>query len=199
MTAPDSPTAGRTRIGLHTTIEIVVLSVLWLLFSGKLDALHLTYGAISVALVVVMSRSLIVSRENPDENEFLSRVNWGAALVYPFWLLWRVVVANIQVAKVILHPSLPIDPKVIRFDTPLRSAMSKVTLGNSITLTPGTFTLEILGGTFVVHAIDGPSASGLEEGVMQSKVAEVFGESGEVDTIRVGRPAAGTAAAESDS
>ncbi len=86
----------------QTAIKVIVLSVLWLVFSGKLDALHLGYGAFSVTLVVWVTRNLMVSMPSSDANVFLSRIHWATASVYPFWLLWRILAANIAVAKLVL-------------------------------------------------------------------------------------------------
>jgi multicomponent Na+:H+ antiporter subunit E len=71
---------------------------------------------------------------------------------------------------------MPIDPVLVRFRTGMQSNLAKVTLGNSITLTPGTFTLWIEGDSFLVHAIHPDMASGLLDGTMQRTVAAVFGE-----------------------
>jgi len=85
-------------------------------------------------------------------------------------------VSNLQVARIILHPRPHLDPVLLRFRSRLRTPLSKVVLGNSITLTPGTFTLRIRGDEFLVHAIAEGMTSGLIVGTMQRKVAAVFGE-----------------------
>lgn len=159
----------------HTVIEIVVLGVLWLVFSGKLDALHLGYGVFSVGLVAWITRDLMVSRSGAHDNAFLRQVHWPTTLTYPFWLLWQVLVANIEVAKLVLSPRIAIDPVLVQMDTPITGSAAHVALGNSITLTPGTITLEADRGRFVVHALHRSSSSGLQP--MQRRVCRSFGES----------------------
>ncbi|MEC4672999.1 MAG: Na+/H+ antiporter subunit E, partial [Nitrospirota bacterium] len=78
------------------------------------------------------------------------------------------------VTKVILHPQLPINPKLIRYPTKLGNNHAVVLLGNSITLTPGTVTTEVSSNELVVHALDESSSDDLTAGVMESKIAQVF-------------------------
>ena len=170
-----SPGSGRTRARRHTVIEVIVLSTLWLAFSGKFDALHLSYGVFSVALVAWVTRDLMVSRQSDDDNRFLSRVHWPTAFAYPFWLLWQILVANIEVAKLVLSPRMAIDPVLVQLDTAMTGAIAHVALGNSITLTPGTITLEADRGRFVVHALHRDSSNGLQP--MERRVSRSFGES----------------------
>ncbi len=100
----------------------------------------------------------------------------GRALSYPFWLVWQILLANIQVAWIVINPKMKIDPVLVRFRCGMQGDLAKVVLGNSITLTPGTFTLRIRGDEFLVHAIRPDLAAGLIDGSMQRKVAAVFGE-----------------------
>lgn len=185
MAAPASPSSSPSRKGLPATVLLIIgLALLWVILSGKLDFIHLGYGVLSIVLVLVLTRSLTGSRSDPKQIEVLGRIHWGKALLYPFWLLWQVIVANFQVAWLILAPSLPIDPVLVCFKTGMKSPLAKVTLGNSITLTPGTFTLRIEGDEFLVHAIHEKLATGLLDGSMQRKVAAVFGEQ-EHETLQV--------------
>lgn len=156
-------------------IEVAVLAILWLLFSGKLDALHLSYGVLSIGLTAWLTHHLIVARSRESENEFLGRMHWGRAASYPFWMLWQILVANIEVAKVILGPRSRLNPRILRFDFPIDDAIARVVLGNSITITPGTFTLRIRGHRFLIHSIDAATSQGLIDGDMQRRVADVFG------------------------
>ncbi len=159
-----------------TVILVFVLAILWVLFSGKLDVIHLSYGALSIILVAVLTRGLVGSRSDPRQDEALASIRWGKALLYPFWLVGQIVLANLGVAKLVVAPSMPIDPILIHFKTGMQGPICRVTLGNSITLTPGTFTIRIDDDEFLVHAIHEDLAGGLLDGSMQRKVAEVYGE-----------------------
>ncbi len=74
--------------------------------------------------------------------------------IYLFVFLVELVKANIDVTKRVLSPSLPINPGIVKVDTHLKSKMARLILANSITLTPGTFTLEVHEDTFYIHWID---------------------------------------------
>jgi multicomponent Na+:H+ antiporter subunit E len=82
-----------------------------------------------------------------------SRVLWGVA--YVFVLAWGVLRANLDVAYRVLHPALPIRPGIVRVRTTLRTATARTALANSITLTPGTLTVDLSDdGTMFIHWID---------------------------------------------
>nr|MCR5853382.1 Na+/H+ antiporter subunit E [Methanophagales archaeon] len=98
-------------------------------------------------------------------------------IFYVPWLLWQIILANFDVAYRVLHPKMPINPRIIEFDTTLRGDVSRTTLANSITLTPGTITIEVKGSRFWVHAIADKAAEALlVDKTMQKKVAYVFME-----------------------
>ena len=87
------------------------------------------------------------------------------------------MVANIDIAKIVLKKDMPIDPALVRFESALTTDLARVMLGNSITLTPGTLTVEIEGSEFLVHGISEGGATGPVIDEMQRKLAEMFGES----------------------
>lgn len=154
----------------HLGIQAILLFAFWLLLSGKLDLFHLSVGVLSVGLICAL---------NGGHDPFLNRVReirWASALTYPFFLFVNIVIANLQVAYMILHPKMPIDPVIVYFPTTLKSGAAKVILGNSITLTPGTITMDIQGQNFQVHAL----ALGLAESLViareQNRVAQIFGD-----------------------
>ena len=181
--------SNRSRTGVrrvHVVAEVVVLAGLWVLFSGKLDVLHLSFGVLSVSLVVYLTRHIILPRPDTRQAPFLERLVWHRAVVYPFWLLWQILLANLHVALVILRLR-PCVPVVVRFRFPVDCDVAKTTLGNSITLTPGTFTARVLDDVFVIHALDLASADSLLNGAMQKRVASVFGlPIDEPPTIEIG-------------
>lgn len=159
-----------------TTLLVIVLAALWLAFSGKYDAIHLGYGVLSIVLVVLLTRSLVVARRDPTENEAIGRMHPARAVVYLFWLIGQIIVANVQVTLLILNPRMPVQPALIEFRTGMKSALAKTALGNSITLTPGTFTLHVRDDRFLIHTIHEQLATSLIDGTMPRKVAAVFRE-----------------------
>jgi multicomponent Na+:H+ antiporter subunit E len=175
----------------RTLPKLAALSALWLVFSGKFDALHLGFGVLSVALVMRFTRSMALEKTRADPGRLMGRARWRPALTYPFWLLKEVAVANVQVARIILDPRLPIDPVLMRFDGRLESSLAKVLLANSITLTPGTFTVDLRAGVFLVHALTEDTASPTALSSMRGRVAAIFGEDdGSIHVLDVHRPAA---------
>ena len=110
-----------------------------------------------------------------------SSVGWLLRSVVRFaaylpWLAYEIVVANVYVAWLVLHPRLPIDPTLVRFDTTLGSERGQVLLAQSLTLTPGTVTVDASNGVFVVHCLSRRSRRGLAEGGLQRKIASIFEE-----------------------
>jgi multicomponent Na+:H+ antiporter subunit E len=105
-----------------------------------------------------------------------AKVIFQRFIAYIPWLLYQIVSSNIHVALVALSKKKPIDPRIIRFKTKLESDISWVTLANSITLTPGTITMDIKDGEFFVHALDKKVADDLHAGEMEDRVAHVFME-----------------------
>jgi multicomponent Na+:H+ antiporter subunit E len=92
---------------------------------------------------------------------------------YTVWLTWQIVLANLAVFKLAFGPRSALQPQIVRYRTPLKSDFEKFLLANSITLTPGTVTIKILGDTFYIHAIDDASAAGLN-GEMDRRIARIF-------------------------
>jgi multicomponent Na+:H+ antiporter subunit E len=76
-------------------------------------------------------------------------------IVYLPWILKEAFLANIALARIVLDPKLPIDPKLGRYPLPLRTDLGRVIYGNSVTLTPGTVTTAIEGDTIEVHVLTG--------------------------------------------
>lgn len=152
----------------------------WLIFSGKLDAPHLGLGVVSAALVAFLTRDLprIGTRFDARGRQvpvFTFSVHWPRFALYLGWLLGQVIVANVQIALLILHPRLPISPTVVRFPTRLPGELARATFGNSITLTPGTITLDVDGGDFVVHALTRAAAEQVLARTMERRVAWALG------------------------
>jgi len=74
--------------------------------------------------------------------------------IYIIILFKEIIKANIDVAYRVIHPKMPIKPGIVVVKTHLKTDIAKMILANSITLTPGTFTLDILGDNFLIHWIN---------------------------------------------
>ena len=89
-------------------------------------------------------------------------------------MIWQILVASLQVAYVVLHPKMPINPVMLRFRTTLPNTTADVILGNSITLTPGTITVELNNDQFLVHALMEASFTGISDGSLPGQVARLY-------------------------
>jgi multicomponent Na+:H+ antiporter subunit E len=161
--------AGRPR---NLAVQAVLLMGAWLILSGHYDLLHLLYGAGSVALVLWLGQRL--HREPLADAAGESSIRVGRLLLYLPWLLWQIIASGAYVAKVVLSPRLDIRPRILRFRSEQPGVMPKVILGNSITLTPGTLTLDIRGSEFTIHALTEATAAGLASGAMQAWTASLY-------------------------
>jgi multicomponent Na+:H+ antiporter subunit E len=154
-------------------ILFFILYLHWILLSGKFDAFHLSLGVISCALVTFMSHDLFIERKKLSPKIIVESIRF---IKYIPWLLYQIVLSNIHVASLVLSPRMPIDPKIIRYKTKLKTDIALVTFANSITLTPGTITADISDGEYIVHALSKKVADDLMTGEMEDKVAQIFEE-----------------------
>lgn len=154
---------------MRTFVTFLILFTLWLLFSGHFDAGHLTLGLLCAGVVAAFSSDLLFP-ETPSART--AATAWRVVCYMP-WLLYQIVLANLHVVYLVCRPSR-LRPQVVRFKTGLTGDPAKVVLGNSITLTPGTITMDIEGDEFTVHAVSDEAASGLLSGEMERRVARVF-------------------------
>jgi len=124
------------------------LSALWLLLSGFFEPLLLSLGLISVLLCVYLAYRMDVV----DHETMPLHISYSV-LSYLVWLTIEVAKANWAVTKVILSPKMALDQRFITVPTTQRDDLGRVIYANSITLTPGTITVEIEPGSFLVHAL----------------------------------------------
>jgi len=179
--------ARQSRLALRNfSITFLILFGFWILLSARFDYFHLTLGIICSILVAYLSHDLLFF--NVRLGDF--RIRARRFLQSAPWFLGQIFSANLHVAYLSLSPKMPIDPQIIRFKTKLESDISWVALANSITLTPGTITVDIREGEFFVHALDKKVAYDLSTGEMEDKIAHVLMEADHVyiqDVLDVAR------------
>ncbi len=149
----------------------VVLFGLWALLSGKPDAFHLGIGVLTVIGVLWMHARL--PEIEAKEHGLLRPLRF---LFYIFWLLGEMLKSAMHVAKVIIRPgpSRP-DPRLVAFESPQPSLVQGVVFANSITLTPGTLTVDFQDGRYLVHALTAETAADVLSGNMAGRVARLSG------------------------
>lgn len=127
---------------------LVALAAFWLGMSGHFEPLLLSLGAVSLALTLILAYRLdILDREGVPYVRVV-----GFALYFP-WLMKEIVKANWTVIRACLRADLDIAPTLVKLKTVCKSDLAKVTFANSITLTPGTVTVEIDGDKLLVHGL----------------------------------------------
>ena len=126
----------------------VALAVLWFVLSGETAAQFLILGGISVLIVLWLAARLgVIGREAAPYYRFFQ------LFLYLIGLIGRIIVSNIQVVIKILGPRSAIDPVMVKVDTCARTDLGKALFANSITLTPGTVTVDNEGSRLLVHAL----------------------------------------------
>lgn len=150
----------------------LILFAFWALLSGHFDAFHLTLGALCSIIVAYLFHDLLFSNVRVGDM----RVVAARFIVYIPWLIKQIIFANIHVASLVLRPKMPIKPQIVKFKSKLETDISFVTLANSITLTPGTITMDITDGIIYIHALSEKVADELNAGEMEDRVAHIFME-----------------------
>jgi multicomponent Na+:H+ antiporter subunit E len=159
----------------------VVLLFFWIVLSGKLDFFHIAAGVVAAAAIAYMSCRLYALSPPVGaigRHPFYT-MPWIRLVLYIPWLGWQISVASIQVARIVLSPTVKISPTLFRFRHELPHNLARATLANSITLTPGTVTLDVRGDEFFVHALNRRVAEDLQSsrpGNMKARVSALFRE-----------------------
>jgi len=145
----------------------VILFIAWVGFTASFDTWELIVGLI-VSIVIAY-----YTYENYSHK--------GAMIIHPMKLFLSVkylvvflralVLSNLDVARRVISPKLPINPGIVKFKTRLKSDYAKMVLANSITLTPGTLTVDMVDDTFYIHWIDVKTTDTIEA---QKEIAKEF-------------------------
>ncbi len=125
----------------------IIFFIVWLAFTSTLALWEVVTGLVVSFILALMFYQMFTS--------------WGwkgfrlkslyYSVIYVLNFLWLMIKANLNVAKIVLTPSLPINPGIVEFETKLDNDYAKMILANSITLTPGTFTVDIKGNKYFIH------------------------------------------------
>ena len=143
----------------------------WLILSGHYTPLILFFGVFSCAVVTVVAWRM----DRVDRYPFPLGLTWKIP-GYLLWLLREIFKANLNVARIILDPRLPISPIMVPFRARMKSDHWRRVYAHSITLTPGTVSIRVHGTKITVHAIADEVADELLEGEMDRRVTRLEGE-----------------------
>lgn len=156
---------------MTTTRLAVALFAFWVLLSGMFTPFLLAAGAASAVAIALLSRRMEIA-----DREGLPLHLTFAGLTYWPWLVKEILKSGWQVARIIVDPRLPVSPVLVRFKPSQHSTLGLVTHANSITLTPGTVTVEAEHGEFLVHALTQDGADGLAGSEMDRRVSRFEGK-----------------------
>ena len=162
---------------VHMGCLAVVLFAFWMALSGHTETKFIVYGVITALVTTWLTYPLLLV-PNKEESRFYYVFGFSPwkMIWYFLWLMWQLVLANVDVLLAETSQELQIDPKVVRFYFRADNPMASTILANSITLTPGTVTMNVTDdGLYEIHALTKGAAEGLLDGGMQKKVAWLYG------------------------
>ncbi len=148
----------------------VPLMLFWLAITGSLKLVDVALGVVFSLILGVWAARYLWGEDAP----VLTLRQAGRFVPYFGRLLWDIVVASVQVAEVVLDPRMPMAPIVIAHRTSFSRDVSRVAFANSITLTPGTLTVDVEGNTFYIHCIDERFADDIASGNLERRIMRVF-------------------------
>jgi multicomponent Na+:H+ antiporter subunit E len=146
---------------------LIALFVFWLLLSGIFTPFLLAAGVGSSIAVLLFARRMA----RLGGESLAPSIHWLKLLAYGPWLIKEIIVAAWDVSKRIVHPQLPITPTLVEFAPLQKTDIGLVVHANSITLTPGTISVEVEPGRFVVHALSSEAAAALAGSEMDRRCA----------------------------
>ncbi len=156
-------------------LSFLSLMIFWLIMSGKTDdPLYISFGVLSVVITMAFNHKLKNHHFFENEMDNLSELRFAKAITYVFWILKEILLAGFHVASVIIDPRKRVETYILKFRVDLPSANAKMILGNSITLTPGTLTIDIVGDEFTVHALTPASYKSITSDTMPKRVLGLF-------------------------
>jgi len=159
----------------------LVLFAFWLALSGVFDVQHVGIGVVATGVVAWRSRPAQFVRDDTGTEGLthFATMPWARLFMYVIWLFGQIAKANVQIARVVLDPRLPIDPAMVRVRARVSSDAAVTLLANSITATPGTVTVhgpeQGRGGEFFIHALVDPGAVAAGVRDMEDRVLHALG------------------------
>ena len=155
---------------MHLGKWALVLTVFWMLLSGYFKPLMLAFGVVSVVIVLVFLKRM---DKVDDEPKFL---NFGHQMFrYAFWLLGQIVLSSVHVARLVWGPTHKLSPSLEKISVRNTQETTRVIYANSITLTPGTLSVDLEGDEITVHALQKTSIDELKSGDMENKITGIWG------------------------
>lgn len=140
----------------------LVFFVLWILLCGQINGEVLIIGAAMAGIMYAFTCRFL---NYSVEKDILLVRKLPLMAAYLFVLIWEIIKANISAIRLALSYRNEAEPVIVKFKTDLKTKMAKVVLANSITLTPGTITVDLEGNDLIVHALDVELVEGIDESI----------------------------------
>jgi multicomponent Na+:H+ antiporter subunit E len=156
---------------MHMTKWAILLSLFWLLLSGYIQPLLLGFGTVSVIVVLFVLKRM----DNVDQEK--QAIGTGLRLIrYIPWLTWQIIGSSLQVTKLIWGSADKVSPSLAKIKIDNIPPQRRALYANSITLTPGTLSVDLVGDEITVHALQRSSIEELEQKAMERKITQIWGE-----------------------
>lgn len=142
----------------------LMLTVFWLILTPIINAQSVLIGVSVSLLIVIYSRDLAFSEKEIPQ---LSLKNLMTVIRFFLRLLVEIVKSNINVALIVLNPSLPLSPRFIKVPVKFNKDLVKVIYGNAVTMTPGTLTVDVSEDGFLIHALTKEAAESMTDSIIE--------------------------------
>ena len=152
---------------MRIIIAAVLMFLFWFVLSGHTELWLLLLGLASTGLTIFLSNRMNIMDREGHPFHLTIRL-----LRYFLYLGKEIVIANLGVVKKILMPGRTINPQIIQVPDNKKTDLGRVIYANSITLTPGTVTMELTENKIKVHALSNTSANKLQSGLMAKKAPD---------------------------
>ena len=147
-------------------VTLLFFTIIWFVLSGNLEPFYIICGIFSIIISIVLTNKL------NSRDTFKLKFSLGFFL-YLFWLIGEIAASSIKVAKKIWAFKLDISPSSRYIETKLVSPGQIIIYANSITLTPGTITLDIKPYLFLVHSLEESGFEDLAKGDMEKRISKI--------------------------
>jgi multicomponent Na+:H+ antiporter subunit E len=145
-------------------VLFATLMLFWVLLNGSLAHDVLVVGALAAGVIAFFFRGHLAWFSELR----LTPQALATTVAYIFFYMKELAKSNINVAAIVLSPSLPVNPGIVTVRTKLKSPMGRMLLANSITLTPGTLTVDMDGDLLHIHwvTVDSPDIEGATQAIV---------------------------------
>lgn len=134
---------------MRYVVLFIIMLLLWLAFTWNLQTPNLIVGGVASLLTAVLfGRSFL-----RDTVKFFQPQRYFWIVIYLFVFIWECLKANFDVAYRVLNPAMPIKPGIVKVKSTLKTDIGRTFLANSITMTPGTITVDVIDDDFYIHWI----------------------------------------------